>query len=821
MSSAVDEAAPKAAVVLGSPGIGKSRLRHELLRRLREHHPEAVPLVGYGDPLSAGSPYVLVGDALRRHAGIRAGDDAAISRAAIVNRLSQHVSASQRKRVSEFLGELCGVPFDAEGNPPLQAARDDHRAMNEQITLAFVDWLAAECRAHPVAFLLEDVQWGDALSLKLLEGALRDLQHAPLLVLSFGRPEAEEAFPKLFFGQRALSLTLRSLSDKASELLVRRVLGDAVPDDDVRRIVRLSTGNALFLEELIRAAAEGKAGDVPETVLAMLQARLSRFSPEARLVLRSASVFGERFWQGGVYELLAGFREHDSAERALAQLVDAELVARERSSRFPDELEFSFRHALVCDAAYGLLVEEDRKSGHASAGRWLEAHGETDAVVLARHAEGSGDDERAIVYYTRAAEQSLGQYDFEQALLRAQKGVACGAAHETLGILTSVRSSAFYSRGQWPDAAEAGLLALDLLPRGSAWWCSTVERLLQVLPNIGDVVKTQELSDALLAIQPLPGAHTAYVRALHSQLLGYAIGAAHERGQRTLDFIDALGPAASEPDAAARGYARLWRGVFSFILGDDLQRSLRLTHEAIRTLDESQVLYRLALAHTLQSFVYWGMGQLDLSERSARKARAIAEQIHDEYHAAQAAWYLSLVLADRTEPEKLDESERCARVMILRGDNPMFHAIAWSVLGRVALARGDFARAEFESRRARDGLVSVPPYALISSAALALALVKQGRHTEACEIARADSARLDLIRGPVCTEVLFRVAVAEVLNDSGHREEAERALSVAERQIDIRASKLEDAELKTAYLTQRPENRRAAELARLIRATGD
>jgi eukaryotic-like serine/threonine-protein kinase len=818
MSSAVDEAAPKAAVVLGSPGIGKSRLRHELLRRLREHYPEAVQLVGYGDPLSAGSPHVLVGDALRRYAGIRAGDDAAVSRAAIVDRLSQHVSAAHRKRVSEFLGELCGIPFDAEDNPPLQAARDDHRAMNEQITLAFVDWLAAECRAHAVAFLLEDVQWGDALSLKLLEGALRELQHAPLLVLSFGRPEAEEAFPKLFFGQRALSLTLRALSDRASELLVRRVLGDAVPDDDVRRIVRLSTGNALFLEELIRAAAEGKAGDVPETVLAMLQARLSRFSPEARLVLRSASVFGERFWQGGVRELLKGFGEQDTAERALVQLMDAELVTRERSSRFPDELEFSFRHALVSDAAYGLLAEEDRKSGHANAGRWLEARGETDAVVLARHAEGSGDGERAIVYYTRAAEQSLGQYDFEQALIRAQKGVACGAAHETLGILTSVRSSAFYSRGQWPDAAEAGLLALDLLPRGSVWWCSTVERLLQVLPNIGDVAKTQELSDGLLAFQPLPGAHTAYARALHSQLLGYSVSAAHERGQRTLDFIDALGPAA-EPDMAARGYARLWRGVFNFILGDDLEGSLRLTHEAIRALDESRVLYRLTLAHTVQSFVYWGMGQLELSERSARKARAIAEQIHDEYHAALAAWYLSLVLADRTEPEKLDESERCAALMILRGDNPVFHAVAWSVFGRLALARGDFARAEFESRRARDGLMNMPPYALITSAALALALVKQGRHTEACEIARADSARLDLIRGPVCTEVLFRVAVAEVLHDSGQREEAERALSAAERQIDIRASKMSDAELRTAYLTQRPENRRAVELARLIRAT--
>jgi hypothetical protein len=158
--------------------------------------------------------------------------------------------------------------------------------MSEQIALAFLDWLAAECAAHPVILVLEDLQWGDALTVKLLEGALRDLERGSLFLLALGRPEVEEIFPKLLGGQRAVSLSLRALSSKASELLVRGVLGEGIGGDALERMIRLSAGNALFLEELIRAAAEGKVGDVPETVLAMLQSRLSRLEPEARLVLR-------------------------------------------------------------------------------------------------------------------------------------------------------------------------------------------------------------------------------------------------------------------------------------------------------------------------------------------------------------------------------------------------------------------------------------------------------------------------------------------------------------------------------------------------------
>src|SRR6185503_8405907 len=199
-----------------------------------------------------------------------------------------------------------------------------------------------ECAAHPVVLVLEDTQWGDALTVKLLESAVRDLKQAALCVVVFGRPEVEEVFPKLFSEHRALSLSLRPLSTKASELLVREVLGDRIAPEAVSRIVRLSAGNALFLEELIRAAAEGKAGDVPETVLAMLQARLSRMVPDARLVLRAASVLGETFWRAGVESIARAWGKLDDPDPWLSELVETEVVARLRSSRFPEDVEYAF-----------------------------------------------------------------------------------------------------------------------------------------------------------------------------------------------------------------------------------------------------------------------------------------------------------------------------------------------------------------------------------------------------------------------------------------------------------------------------------------------
>ncbi|HWA77079.1 MAG TPA: protein kinase [Polyangiaceae bacterium] len=812
LANAIEENAPKAAVVVGPPGSGKSRLRHELLRRLPLAHPGSALLIGYGDPLSAGSPYVLLGDALRRFAGIRLNDEPARARGLIENELCRRIQPEQRRRVSEFLGELMGVPFPAEESAPLAAARGDHRVMSEQISAAFADWVATECRAHPLLFVLEDLQWGDALTVKLLESALRE-QTAPLFVLALGRPEVEKAFPRLFGEHKALSLSLRPLSNKACEQLVRGVLGPELEQVAVTRIVSLAAGNALFLEELIRAAAEGKAGDVPESVLALLQGRLSRLAPQQRLVLRAASILGETFWRGGVASIGKAWGSEEPPDAWLAQLVETEIVAELRSSRFPGDVEYAFRHALVCDAANGLLTDEDRRAGHVAAGKWLEAVGETDHIVYARHAMEAGDRARALVCYTFAAERSLELYDFVQALERATRGLECGAEGEELGRLEFVQSAAYYSLGRWTDAADVGLSALERLSPGSRYWCSTVEQLMQVLPNVAAFESYEAIAERLRTTKPTPDAEPAYLRALCTQILGYGITGSHERGAACLRLISELVDIDTEPDIVARGYARLWRAAYDNIVGDDGPATLALAERAVADLEESQILYRLSLAEVIRGFCLWGLGEFEQSERAVRRGGTIAAQIHDSYHVCLADWYLGLTLSELDDPEKLEEADQCALTMVQRNVSPMFEPTARIIRARVAFAKQDWQRAESDGRHVRRSMPTLLPYTLMATPPLVYALIRQGRAEEAAHVAHEDLAALNKLQGPVCSEVAFLVAAAEAFFENGESAPAERTLRQALTRIDARAAKMSEPLTKETYLSRRSENRRARELA--------
>ncbi len=211
------------------------------------------------------------------------------------------------------------------------------------------------------------------------------------MILGLGRPEVHERFPRLWAEHQVAEIRLGGLTPEASAQLVSDALGDAVAPATTAWLVEQSDGHPLYLEELIRAAARGAGEPRPETVQAMIEARLERLDPEARRALRAASVFGETFWAGGVAALSGA----GDLARRLGDLAGEELVIRRASGRFAGEAELAFHHALVREVAYATLTDEDRRLGHRLAGAWLEGAGETDAMVLAAHFEAGGDLERA------------------------------------------------------------------------------------------------------------------------------------------------------------------------------------------------------------------------------------------------------------------------------------------------------------------------------------------------------------------------------------------------------------------------------------------
>src|SRR5262249_36460843 len=159
-----------------------------------------------------------------------------------------------------------------------------------------------------------------------IDAALARLCDAPLFVVAFARPEVHDRFPQLWASRDVQHLRLGPLARKSSERLVRAVLGARTPDALVGALVERAAGTAFFLEGLIRAAAEGNTERLPETVVAVSRARLASLEPDVRRALRAASVFGDRFWVGGVARLLGP--DGSAAADLCAGLVRRELAAR-------------------------------------------------------------------------------------------------------------------------------------------------------------------------------------------------------------------------------------------------------------------------------------------------------------------------------------------------------------------------------------------------------------------------------------------------------------------------------------------------------------
>ena len=251
LAGCIDESMPRALLVSAAPGAGKSRLRHEFLHRIKSEYNNLLILLGCGEPMSAGSAYAMLGQAIRQLCGIHSSQPPELQRAALRARVSAHLPAAEVTRVAGVLGELCNTPFPDDDSVKLRAARQDPRVMAEQVRLAFLDFLRAECAVQPVLIVLEDLHWGDALTTQLVGSALEELTESPLLVFALARPEVTELFPNLW-PRHLQTIRLSGLGRRACERLVQQVLGKQLAPEVTGRLIEQAAGNALYLEETVR-----------------------------------------------------------------------------------------------------------------------------------------------------------------------------------------------------------------------------------------------------------------------------------------------------------------------------------------------------------------------------------------------------------------------------------------------------------------------------------------------------------------------------------------------------------------------------------------
>jgi hypothetical protein len=427
LKGCIEESQARAVLITAPPGVGKSRLRHEVLRRVGKRAGPVTVLLGRGDLLSAGAAYGIVCRAIRRLCEISGSEAPEEQRQRLRECISRHLTAAGQEEVVLFLGELCGVPFPEAAHPLLQSARQSPKLLPERLRQACLSWLAAECAAAPVLFILDDLHWGDERTVALLDDALRELRCAPLLVLALARPEVHATFPGLWRAHKPLEIGLKGLSKRACRRLIQQVLGEQVSAESVKWMVEQSGGNALFLEELIRAAAEGPLDRKAETVVAMLQARIGHLQPGPRRAALAASVFGQVLWHGGVARLLDRPEDAPEVGEWLWALTHAELIEPHGSSRIPGQREYGFRHALVRDVVYGLLTESERKLGHKLAAEFLESGDkQIDSAILAHHFRQAGLFESALKHSLHAGDRAAGGRDPDAPRTDAYGGLVRG-----------------------------------------------------------------------------------------------------------------------------------------------------------------------------------------------------------------------------------------------------------------------------------------------------------------------------------------------------------------------------------------------------------
>ena len=372
---AVAAALPQFAVIVGEPGIGKSRLVAELLVDVDSRSDPVTWRQGHCLPYGEDVTFWALAEIVKAHAGILETD----TREAVETKLEAVLPEGEdrewfRQRLRALLG--------------LEAAKAE-REENFTAWLRFLEEIAAR---GPTVLVLEDLHWAGEALLAFLEYFASHVTEVPLLLVATARPELFETHPSFAAVGRVNRVVLEPLTEQETETLVASLVEELAKD--VRAtIARHAEGNPFYAEESARLARDTLAGGgsegsaVAATVQAVIAARLDTLAPELKATLADASVVGQVFWDGALAAL--GERSSREVEAAVRELVAKQLVHRVRSSSMAGEREFAFGHALARDVAYGELPRAVRAHKHAAVAAWTESkagdRADDVAELLAHH----------------------------------------------------------------------------------------------------------------------------------------------------------------------------------------------------------------------------------------------------------------------------------------------------------------------------------------------------------------------------------------------------------------------------------------------------
>jgi class 3 adenylate cyclase/tetratricopeptide (TPR) repeat protein len=414
-------------LISGEPGIGKSRLVTAFDERIAgEPHTRLSYQCSPYDTTSALRPFIAQ---LERAARFRT-DDTPEQRLDKLEALLA-TSTSRVAAAAPLFAALLSIPF-GERYPPQSLTPVQQR---RRTLAALLDQFEGLARKQPVLLLCEDVHWADATSLELLDLTVERMRQLPVLALFTFRPEFEPPWTGL---PNVSILSLGHLDRDEVESMIAQVTGGrTLPAEVMKQIVAKTDGNALFVEELTKAVLQAGIlvegdGDyrldgplpplaIPETLQDSLMSRLDRLAP-VKAIGQIGAVIGREF-SYSLLQAVAG-RDETALKHALAQLEQAELVFRQGE---PPEAIYSFKHALVRDAAYESLLKSRRQQLHGQIARALEERFAgivtSQPEIVANHFTEAGLIDPAIDYWLKAGSHALSRSANAEAVKHLGQGI--------------------------------------------------------------------------------------------------------------------------------------------------------------------------------------------------------------------------------------------------------------------------------------------------------------------------------------------------------------------------------------------------------------
>ncbi len=751
--------------IYGDPGVGKSRLAREFVEGLEG----ATVLGGRSLPYGESVTYWPLAEMVKSAAGITDDDPLEVA----VEKLRD---SCENEAIADLLGLASGV---------LEAVKGERS--QQEIAWAAREWVERMAQDQPLVLAFEDIHWAEEALLDLIEHLAEWVRDAPLLIIGLARAELLDVRPGWGGGRlRATAIELEPLGRAESEELVDALGANGAIEGEAREaLLEKTEGNPLFLEETVRmlAECEGRplsefAERIPDTLQALIAARIDRLPPEEKAVLQRASVVGRIFWGGAIKELAS---EVDELEQVLESLLLREFLVPEVRSSISGETAYRFKHVLIREVAYSGLSKSARADLHARFARWLrERAGEELLEIRAYHldqaaaliAELEGRvppelaDEAAEALET-AGRRSLAREANRSArkqLLRAleleptlERRYQAARAAWRLGDMPVVSKEMERVRIEAADQGDTrvearALAALAEVALNRDADVREAERLAKSALDVAASDDREPKFDALhvlytatwwrghlfeaegYAREQLTLARAADRRDLESRAavdLAGAFNARREHDQAASVLARALELAEESGSIVARGYALGALGDLATHGGEYAEAERQL--EAARALFEEagvasalgRVLYRLAV-------VAWYQDDLDRAERLSRESIRTLAPLEDRGTLCEAQRRLAEVLLGKG---KVEEAERYAtEALETVGLHDMSsRATTRTTLARIRKAQGRFAEAE-ELLREAIAIFEQTEYRIFQESALgelAQLLRERGRDEEA------------------------------------------------------------------------------------------